>query len=84
MKARVSCKGEACDSIELSFSFRCLASYLTTFDSDIVFENIELALDIDTALRHLENVVLMLHTQLLEGRLVLHVELVLALSNLFD
>ena len=62
MKARISCKGEACDSIELSFSFRCLASYLTTFDSDIVFEKIKLSLYIGTAFWYLENVILMFHT----------------------
>ena len=62
MKARVSCKGEACDSIELSFSFRCLTSYLTIFDSDIVFEKIKLSLYIGAAFWYLENVILMFDT----------------------
>ena len=84
MKARVTRKGEARDSIQLSFSFRCLASYLATFDSNIVFEKIKLTLYIGTAFWYLENVVLMLHSKIFETSLMLHIQLILTLSYFFD
>ena len=66
------------------FHFRCSVDDFTSFHCDLVFKEISLPLDVCAAFGDLEAILGVLGAELLEADLMLHVHLVLTLSEFFD